>query len=141
MNLEQYSGRGVVPKYLPRDPALLEPFQGLDMAPEASDDVAVFLRHEDVVPYEAALDRYPVGTVMPAVIVKSAMQGDRGDVSAVSRWENGVWTMEVSRKLDTGSEFDVAFAEDRPTYLWVAAFNHAQTRHSRHLYPVKVALE
>ena len=69
------------------------------------------------------------------------MTGDRGDVQAVSQWRDGVWTMEVKRKLDTGSEYDVAFATDRPTYLWVAAFNHTQTRHSRHLYPVAVTLE
>ncbi len=141
MNWESYADAGIVPKYLPADPALLEPFQTIDMSPDASDTVAPFLRHEDLVPYEAALDTYPVGTVMPSVVVKGPMQGDRGDVQAVSHWQDGMWTMEIKRKLDTGSEYDVAFAKDRPTYLWVAAFNHAQTRHSRHLYPVTVTLE
>ena len=86
-------------------------------------------------------DAYPVGTVMPAVIVDTKMTGDRGDVTAVSNWHNGMWTMEIKRKLDTGSEYDVAFQKGQPTYLWVAAFNHAQTRHSRHLYPVSVELQ
>lgn len=141
MNWDSYSDTGVVPKYLPADPTMLEEFQSLDMSPSASDAVAVYLNKADVVPYDPALDTYPVGTVMPAVIVDSAMQGDRGDVSAASHWEDGMWTMEIKRKLDTGSEYDIAFATDRPTYLWVAAFNHAQTRHSRHLYPVEVTLE
>ena len=141
MNWENYADSGITPKYLPADPAMLDAFQGLDMSPDATDDVAVFLNKADVVPYDPALDTYPVGTVMPAVIVDSAMTGDRGDVQAVSQWQDGVWTMEIKRKLDTGSEYDVAFATDRPTYLWVAAFNHAQTRHSRHLYPVEVTLE
>lgn len=144
MNWESYSQAGVTPKYLPADPTMLVPFQRLDMAPTASDDVAVFLNKADVVPYDPKLDTsdaYPVGTVMPAVIVESAMTGDRGDVTAVSTWQDGVWTMEIKRKLDTGSEFDVAISPDRPTYLWVAAFNHAQTRHSRHLHPVEIQLE
>lgn len=141
MNWEKYSDTGVTPKYLPADPSLLDPYQSLDMSPSASDDMAVFLNKADVVPYDAALDTYPVGTVMPAVIVDAPMQGDRGDVQAVSHWQDGMWTMEIKRRLDTGSEFDIAFAPDRPTYLWVAAFNHAQTRHSRHLHPVAVTLE
>ena len=144
MNWESYSDAGIVPKYLPADPDLLSQFQNLDMSPSMTDRVALFLNKDDVVPYDASqdtLDSYPVGTLMPAVIVDRAMTGDRGDVKAVSHWHNGVWTMEIKRKLDTGSEYDVAFRKDRPTYLWVAAFNHTQTRHSRHLYPVEVELE
>lgn len=144
MNWESYSDTVIVPKYLPADPKLLATFQTLDMSPQASDPMPVYLKKSEVIPYDAALDTasaYPIGTVMPAVIVDRAMTGDRGDVQAVSKWEDGIWTIEIKRKLDTGSEYDIAFSKDRPTYLWVAAFNHAQTRHSRHLYPIKTELE
>lgn len=141
MNWDSYADSGVTPKYLPADPALLAPFQTLDLSPDATDSVALYLNKAEVVPYDPALDAYPVGTIMPAVIVGSPMTGDRGDVQAVAQWDDGVWTMEIKRALDTGSDYDVAFAADRPTYLWVAAFNHAQTRHSRHLYPVEVTLD
>ena len=144
MNWESYSDDGIVPKYLPADPTSLAMFQNMDMSPSMTDWVAAFLPKADVIPYDASLDTedaFPVGTVMPAVIVDTKMTGDRGDVTAASNWHNGMWTMEIKRKLDTGSEFDVAFQMGQPTYLWVAAFNHAQTRHSRHLYPVSVVLE
>jgi Ethylbenzene dehydrogenase/Prokaryotic cytochrome b561 len=144
MNWEKYSDDLITPVALPSDPAMLAPFQTVDLAPEASDDVALFLRQDQTVPYDAALDtleNYPVGTIMPSVIVESPLTGDRGEVTAVALWEDGIWTMEIKRKLDTGSEYDVAFLPDAPTYLWVAAFDHNQTRHSRHLYPVIVELE
>ncbi|WP_299153641.1 ethylbenzene dehydrogenase-related protein [uncultured Tateyamaria sp.] len=144
MNWEEYSDDLVTPVALPRDPSMLSQFQQVNLAPDAGDDIGLFLRESETVPYDPALDtleNFPVGTILPAVIVDAPMEGDRGDVTAVSHWENGVWTMEVRRKLDTGSEYDVAFLPDAPTYLWVAAFDHAQTRHTRHLYPVVVELE
>ena len=144
MNWESFSSTTVTPTHLPRDPGMLAKFQGVDLTPEVGDNVGLFLRKSDTVPYDAALDTledYPVGTIMPAVVVDAAMEGDRGDVTAVSQWADGVWTMEIQRKLDTGSKYDIAFLKDVPTYLWVAAFDHAQTRHTRHLYPVIVELE
>ena len=78
---------------------------------------------------------------MPSVLIDGPFQGDRGDVQAVARWNDGWWRMEVRRKLDTGSKFDVALVENHPVYLWVAVFDHAQTRHSQHLHPVKLVLE
>ncbi len=50
-------------------------------------------------------------------------------------------TLEVSRQLDTQSEYDVAFSTARPVYLSVAAFNRTQTRHSEHIRPIKVTLQ
>jgi hypothetical protein len=59
----------------------------------------------------------------------------------VARWQDGWWRLEVTRKLDTGSEFDIPLDQDKPAYLWVAVFDHAQTRHSRHLHPLRTILE
>jgi len=144
LNWEKFSDDGVVPKYLPANPAMLEPFQSVDLTPTVGDEMALYLNKADLVPYDPALDTqdaYPVGTIMPAVVVERPMEGDRGDVTSVSKWKDGIWTMEVKRKLNTGSKYDIAFSSERPTYLWVAAFDHAQTRHSRHLHPVSVVLK
>ncbi|MCV0428513.1 MAG: cytochrome b/b6 domain-containing protein [Roseibium sp.] len=141
MNWEGYSDGIVTPKRLPKDPSLLDQFQSVDLDPNAGDAVALFMSEADTVEFDPTLDTYPVGTIMPAVIIKGEFVGDRGDVTAVSKWMNGIWSMEVKRKLDTGSDYDIAFKKGTPTYLWVGAFNHAQTRHSQHLRPVTVTVE
>ena len=92
-----------------------------------------------VLPYTPELDAlYPVGTIVPSVILRGPFEGDRGDVAAVGTWSKGWWRLEVRRELDTGSRFDVVIADG--TYLWVAVFDHTQTRHSQHLHPVRLAL-
>jgi hypothetical protein len=109
--------------------------------PTVSDEGTWYLRQDEVVPYDPALDDYPLGTVLPGVVIAGAFTGDRGDLLGGAQWRDGYWTLEVSRLLDTGSEYDLALVRDRPAYLWVAAFNHSQTRHSQHLHPVQVDLE
>jgi predicted regulator of Ras-like GTPase activity (Roadblock/LC7/MglB family) len=134
----------VVPKYLPHDPALLARMGPIDLDPEAGDAGIWYLRAEETRPYRPELDIYPVGTVLPGVVIDGGFTGDRGDVRAEAQWRDGFWTLEMSRALDTGSAFDVplvASAEARSVFLWVAAFNHSQTRHSRHLHPVRLIID
>lgn len=79
---------------------------------------------------QAALDAMPVGSYLPGII-KSPIVGDRGDISAAWKWENGVWTIEFSRKLTTGSETDVQFADLTGIYYFgLAIFENAQVRHA-----------
>ena len=88
------------------------------------------LDSEKVALDQAALDAMPVGSYIPG-IVKSAIVGDRGDISADWNWEDGVWTIEFSRKLDTGSETDVQFSDLAATYYFgPAIFENAQVRHA-----------
>lgn len=91
------------------------------------------------IPYTEAADTYPVGTLIPNILIQP-LQGDRAHVKAQANWKDGVWTLEVSRQLDTQSEFDVAFSTKRPVYLSVATFNRTQIRHSEHIRPIKVTL-
>jgi hypothetical protein len=59
--------------------------------------------------------------------------GDRGDISAAMAWKNGKWTLELARKLTTGSKTDVQFDNLGSAYLFgVAAFDNAQVRHAVH---------
>jgi len=70
------------------------------------------------------------GAYIPGIIV-STIVGDRGNISAAWKWENGVWTIEFSRALTTGSEKDVQFSDLAATYFFgVAVFDNAQVRHA-----------
>ncbi|WP_282607558.1 ethylbenzene dehydrogenase-related protein [Pelagibius sp. Alg239-R121] len=141
MNWESFKEGVIQPLRLPKDPGYLKRFAGVDRNPDAGDDVSLFLPLDQTVPYDEAQDIYPVGTIMPSVLVAGPFEGDRGDVQAVARWQDGWWRMEVRRKLDTGSKYDVALVAQQPVYLWVATFDHSQTRHSQHLHPVELVLE
>jgi hypothetical protein len=61
------------------------------------------------------------------------LSGDRADIKVVNSWSNGVLTSVVSRKLDTGSKFDVQFTDLGARYPFgFAAFDNAQVRHAVH---------
>jgi hypothetical protein len=48
-----------------------------------------------------------------------------------------MWTSEVSRKLTTGSKFDVQFSDLNAKYgFGFAAFDNAQVRHAVHYDPL-----
>ena len=90
--------------------------------------------------YTAEADTYPVGTLIPNIII-APFQGDRADVRAKASWQQGRWSLEVRRVLDTKSAFDVPFVIDKPVYLTVATYNRTQTRHGEHITPIKVMLQ
>jgi len=76
------------------------------------------------------LSTLTAGAYIPG-IVKSPFVGDRGDITAEWKWEDGVWTIEFSRKLVTGSDNDVQFSDlEAMYYFGVAVFNNAQVRHA-----------
>jgi len=134
-------GNPVVPRYLPADPDLLAQLGRVDLDPRAHDDGRWFMTESEIVPYSAELDQYPIGTVLPGVVIFGSFEGDRGDVRGEALWADGFWTLEMHRALDTRSPFDVPIERGRSTFLWVAVFNHTQTRHSQHLHPVRLVLE
>lgn len=88
------------------------------------------LDNEKVALDQAALDAMPAGSYVPS-IVKSEFTGDRGDISAGWVYADGAWTLELGRKLVTGSEFDVQYDDlTAPYYFGVAVFDNAQVRHA-----------
>jgi Ethylbenzene dehydrogenase len=65
------------------------------------------------------------------------LKTDRADINVANRWANGAWTSEVSRKLGTGSKFDVQFTDMNARYgFGFAAFDNAQVRHAVHFEPL-----
>jgi len=94
---------------------------------------------DETEPYSKEADaRIPVGTVMPGVLINGNYEGDRADLVGGSRWKDGYWTLELARKLKTGSKYDKDFVSGKDIYMWVAAFDHVQTRHTRHARPVRI---
>jgi hypothetical protein len=92
------------------------------------------------VPYSNEIDaRIPVGTVLPGVIIAGEFSGDRADVRCAARWASGHWALEVVRRLDTHSQYDVALASG--VFMRVAAFDHNQIRHTRHVRPIRLEVE
>lgn len=66
-----------------------------------------------------------------ASIMVAPIEGDAGDIALGLVWKDGVWTMEMSRKLVTGSPHDVQFDDLSKDYLFgVSVFDNAQVRHA-----------
>jgi len=67
------------------------------------------------------------------------LKADRADIKVANRWASGVFTSEVSRKLVTGSKFDVQFSDLNGQYAFgFAAFDNAQVRHAVHYEALKL---
>lgn len=79
---------------------------------------------------EIDLSLFEPGDMVPGIIV-APIEGDRGDLSAGWVWADGTWTLEWSRALETGSEFDVQFNDLTATYYFgIAVFDNVQVRHA-----------
>ena len=65
------------------------------------------------------------------------LKGDRADIKVSYSWDAGMHSSEVSRKLVTGSKFDMQFTDLNARYgFGFAAFDNAQVRHAVHLGPL-----
>ena len=130
---------------LPKDwKATLAQLGKFDLNPESSDDEngRWNMSESETEPYTKEADaKIPVGTVMPGVLIMGKYEGDRGDLIGGSRWKDGYWSLEVVRNIKTGSKFDKDFVPGHDLYMWVAAFDHVQTRHTRHPRPIRVVTQ
>jgi hypothetical protein len=91
-------------------------------------------------PFSADVDAaIPVGTVIPGIIMLERPQKAANEIIGFGRWAAGRWTLEVVRRLRTDSAFDVELKTG--VLIWVAAFDHAEKRHSRHLRPFRLEVE
>lgn len=86
-----------------------------------------WLKAEDKVAFDDA--KFKAGDEVASIIV-APFVGDRGEVKFGGKWAKGKWTVEMSRKLVTGSKFDVNFDDLKKSYgFGVALFDNAQVRH------------
>lgn len=70
------------------------------------------------------------GERLPGLIT-APFTGDRGDIAAAWQYSGGHWTLEIRRRLVTGSPYDIQFDDlNRLYYFGVATFDHTQVRHA-----------
>jgi hypothetical protein len=135
--------RIVTPRRLPRDVAATTTAMGqimLDPNVGESEGARWFMTEAESVPYAVELDRLiPVGTVLPGVIISGEFSGDRADVRCAARWASGHWALEVARRLDTNSQYDVPIKSG--VFMRVAAFDHSQIRHTRRVRPIRLEVD
>jgi len=132
----------LTPLRLPKDVgATVAALGHFDLDPDSSDQDGArwWMTDGETVPYAKELDdKIPVGTVLPGVLIMGSYEGDRANLRGEAKWQDGYWTLEVERDLTTGSIYDVDFTPGQPLFMWVSVFDHTQTRHTRHMQPIKV---
>jgi hypothetical protein len=135
--------RMITPRRLPSDLAKTTAAMGeMDLDPNhgESDGARWFMTETESVPYSPEQDgTVPVGTVIPGVIIGGEFSGDRADIRCAARWASGHWALEVARRLDTHSQYDVPLQTG--VFMRVAAFDHSQIRHTRHVRPIRLEVE
>ena len=76
---------------------------------------------------------WPKYTALNAIVcerIHKVPTGSRGDLEIGAVWNNGKWTTEIARKLNTGNSDDIQYTDLLKEYL----FNVAQFDNSRHGY-------
>jgi len=135
--------RIVTPRRLPKNLAATVAALGqitLDPNVGESDGARWFMTEAESDPYTPERDRQiPVGTVLPGVIIAGEFSGDRADVRCAARWASGHWALEVARRLDVQSQYDVPLKTG--VFMRVSAFDHSQIRHTRHVRPIRLEVE
>jgi hypothetical protein len=134
---------GILPRRLPKDfNAMNAALDRVDLDPShgESENARWYMTENETVPYSAEQDRsIPDGAVIPGVIISGEYSGDRADVECVGRWAAGRWALEVTRPLTVQSAYDVPIANG--TFMRVAAFDHTQIQHTRHVRPIRLELQ
>jgi hypothetical protein len=117
--LGEYTGFGLVngkPQFMSRD------------AKAANAGGTYYIKRGDEVPFDDS--KFKPGDEVASFII-NPLQGDRADIRVAVTWSNGMYTSVVSRKLVTGSKFDVQFSDLSKRYgFGIAAFDNAQVRHA-----------
>jgi ethylbenzene dehydrogenase len=87
-----------------------------------------YLKEEDKAPFDDS--KFKPGDEVASIMV-APFSGDRGEIATAINWKGGKWTAVMSRKLVTGSKYDVQFDDLNGTYAFgIAAFDNAQVRHA-----------
>jgi hypothetical protein len=136
-------GQPVRPRRLPRDyHAMAAAMGSIDLDPNhgESEGARWYMTEAESTPYFRDVDaQIPIGTVIPGAIIAGEYSGDRAHVRCAARWAAGRWVLEVTRRLDTKSQYGIPISTG--TFMRVAAFDHSQIRHTRHVRPIRLQLE
>jgi hypothetical protein len=133
----------VQPKRLPKNwQATWSAMGRVDLDPNVGENEGArwWMTEAESIPYSPQADaQFPLNALIPGVLIMGQYSGDRADVRGVARWAAGRWALEIARRLDTGSQFDTPIASG--VAMRVAAFDHSQIRHTRHIRPIQLEVE
>lgn len=92
-----------------------------------------WLQKSDAVEFK---DNFKAGDMVPGIMV-SPFEGPRGDILAQANYANGMWTIELQRKLKTTGENsdtqDIQFTDMGKSYPFgIAVFDNSQINHIYH---------
>lgn len=134
---------GVLPRRLPKDlDATTAALGRVDLNPDYGESKGArwYMTEAESVPYSTERDQsIPNGAVVPGVVISGEYSGNRADVECAGHWAAGRWALEVSRRLTVAGPYDVPIQTG--TYMRVAAFDHTQIQHTRHVRPIRMELQ
>lgn len=103
------------------------------------DPKAPKLDNMNSIPFDAA--KVKEGDILPGFILNTKTDGSADDLNAVGKWEGGVWTMTIWRKLNTGQKDDVALAPGQTYPIGLAVHDdNVTTRFHYVSLPLKLSL-
>jgi hypothetical protein len=129
---DNHESTSLRPLRLPRDVrAMAKAIGGVVDGASDGESATWSMEMADTVPYSVERDAaIPEGTIIPSVLFTGE---DASTIRGVARWAAGRWTLELARRLYTNSPLDVPIKSG--AMMWVAAFDHAEKRHTRHIRP------
>ena len=87
-----------------------------------------YIKSGEEVPFDDS--RFTPGDEVASYLILP-LKGDRADIRVADGWSNGVHTSVLTRRLVTGSKFDVQFDNLDGRYMFgFAAFDNAQVQHA-----------
>ena len=78
------------------------------------------------------------GQEIPGYMLNTEWKDSFADVKTKGVWENGKWTLVMSRKLDTGYDDDLQFNTRKIYPFAVAVFDNAHEHNSYNSEPLKL---
>lgn len=95
------------------------------------DPKAPKLADNNSVPFDPA--KVKDGDVLPGFILNTRTEGSADDLDAKGAWADGMWTMYVWRKLDTGNKDDVALVAGQTYPIGLAVHDDNVTTRFHHV--------
>lgn len=82
--------------------------------------------------------KFKEGDEIPGYMLTPAWKDSFGDIKTTGVWENGKWTVFMSRKLDTQYEDDVQYNTRKKYPFGIAVFDNSGAEHSYNSEPLKL---
>lgn len=103
------------------------------------DPKAPKLTDANSMPYDAA--KVKNGDLLPGFILNTTQDGSAADLGASGEWSNGVWTMTIWRRLNTGQKDDIALVPGQTYPVGIAVHDDASTTRFHYVsLPLKLSL-